>query len=289
MTVPFLHVREHWTRSRAPDRPMVIYSELPRGDSPVVVRSQVVMYVLEGTERYEIGGRSHVVRAGEFLFVDAGATARVVIPDSGPTRGLCVYLPSGDTASPPAESDPEIDRGFHMPAIPSPLSHMLDLAGRRIARDGPLDSLTSAALMRHTMDGFAALEARLSSETMRVDAARPSTRRDILQRLYRARAWLHDHADGPVALTRVAAMAGMSQFHFARSFRAVFGMPPGRYHAELRIARAWAALHAGHLSVAEAARRFGFAEASSFSRAFHRVAGVSPGVATRLIPPRARF
>ena len=56
-----------------------------------------------------------------------------------------------------------------------------------------------------------------------LDAAKPSTRRDILQRLERARAHLHAHLDRNVALGELASVARLSRFHLARYFKRAFG------------------------------------------------------------------
>lgn len=283
MRDPFYHVCQHWTESRGLDRGCVVLSELPRGDSPVTVRTRSIKYVIEGTERYDIDGRTHVVRAGEFLFVDAGVEARAVLPDPGVTRGLCIYFEPSETmpAMPLTEGDPDIPRVFHMSSSFMPFGRALQRAGIRLAREKALAPPAATELIRQTMVEFGGLESNLALELMRIDAAKPSTRRDILQRVYRARAYLHDHVDRVIPLGRLAAIAGMSQFHLARSFRAVFGLPPGQYHAELRIRLAEKALRSGRMSIAEAAQYFGFAEASSFSRAFVRVAGITPGDASR--------
>lgn len=286
MDGPFIHVTEHWTQSRGLGRGAVVFSELPRGDSPVTVNTRSIKYVIEGVERYEIDGRTYVVRPGEFLFVDAGVSARAVLPEPGITRGLCLYL-QPDEAAPamaPVDPDPDVPRAFHMSSAAVPFGRTLQRVARMLAREGRIAAEMAELLIRQTTREFGDLHSNLSLELMRIDAAKPATRRDILQRVYRARAYLHDHVDRAIPLARLAAIAGMSQFHLARSFRAVFGVPPGQYHAEFRIRLADQALRSGRMTIVEAAQQFGFAEASSFSRAFLRVAGITPGEASRNRP-----
>jgi hypothetical protein len=76
MVGPFHHVDRHWTEARALGQSAVVFSELPRGDSPVTVATRSIKFVIEGTERYEFDGRSHVVKPGEFLIVEAGVAGR---------------------------------------------------------------------------------------------------------------------------------------------------------------------------------------------------------------------
>lgn len=109
-----------------------------------------------------------------------------------------------------------------------------------------------------------------------LDAAKPSTRRDILQRLERARAHLHDHLDRGVALAELALVARLSRFHLARYFKRAFGTAPVAYHRALRLERAARFLSAGHGSVAQAAELIGYSDAVALSHAFRKHFGVPP-------------
>jgi AraC family transcriptional regulator len=77
-------------------------------------------------------------------------------------------------------------------------------------------------------------------------------------------------------LADMARLARLSPFHFARAFKQSFGMPPHRYHVTRRIARAKDLLAESGNSVTDIARELGFAQTSSFSSTFRRVAGASP-------------
>ena len=57
------------------------------------------------------------------------------------------------------------------------------------------------------------------------------------QPLLRARDFLHDHFAYSVSLDEIAAIAGLSRFHFLKAFTAQFGLPPHTYQIHLRIER----------------------------------------------------
>jgi len=75
----------------------------------------------------------------------------------------------------------------------------------------------------------------------------------LLRRLLRAR----DRIDGAPheawPVQRLAAVSGVSEAHFARSFRDAFGTPPHRYLLTRRIERAKAMLRDTDLSITEIA------------------------------------
>jgi len=87
-------------------------------------------------------------------------------------------------------------------------------------------------------------------------------------------------AGHPVA--GIAASMGMSYLQFHRKFKAVAGLPPKEYHAQVRHSRAEALLLGDRLSIKEIAAQLGFHSAAHFSVEFKKRAGRSPSDWMRL-------
>src|SRR5512145_3145301 len=83
------------------------------------------------------------------------------------------------------------------------------------------------------------------------------------------------HEEWPVR--RLARVSGVSEAHFARSFKQAFGLPPHRYLLTRRIERAKALLRDTDLSITEIASRTGWGSLGTFGRTFRDVTGESPG------------
>lgn len=83
------------------------------------------------------------------------------------------------------------------------------------------------------------------------------------------------HEQWPV--DRLASVSGVSQAHFARSFKEAFGVPPHRYLLTRRIERAKAMLRDTDLSITEIAFHTGWDSLGTFGRTFKDVTGESPG------------
>jgi AraC-like DNA-binding protein len=100
----------------------------------------------------------------------------------------------------------------------------------------------------------------------------------LLAHLRRARDHLDRHYDEAIDLDRLAAVAGVSKYHFARCFEATYGLTPMRYLTRRRIERAQDLLRGANLTVTEICTAVGFASLGSFSARFTQLVGESPTV-----------
>ena len=99
----------------------------------------------------------------------------------------------------------------------------------------------------------------------------------LLRRLLRAKDRMDaaSHEEWPVP--RLARVSGVSEAHFARSFKEAFGLPPHRYLLTRRIERAKALLRDTELSITEIAFETGWNSLGTFGRIFRDITGESPG------------
>lgn len=100
---------------------------------------------------------------------------------------------------------------------------------------------------------------------------------ELLRRLLRAKDRMDaaSHEEWPVR--RLASVSGVSEAHFARSFKQAFGVPPHRYLLTRRVERATALLRDTDKPVTEIAFETGWNSLGTFGRTFRDVTGESPG------------
>jgi AraC-like DNA-binding protein len=98
----------------------------------------------------------------------------------------------------------------------------------------------------------------------------------LLAHLRRARDHIDRNYRQPLDLDGLARVAGVSKYHFARSFEAAYGETPIRYLTRRRIERAQDLLRVANLTVTEVCMAVGFASLGSFSARFSRLVGESP-------------
>jgi transcriptional regulator GlxA family with amidase domain len=98
----------------------------------------------------------------------------------------------------------------------------------------------------------------------------------LLRRLLRAKDRMDaaSHEEWPVM--RLAGVSGVSEAHFARSFKDAFGVPPHRYLLTRRIERAKALLRDTDLPIIEIAFATGWNSLGTFGRIFRDITGESP-------------
>ena len=92
-----------------------------------------------------------------------------------------------------------------------------------------------------------------------------------------ALALIHQDPGQPWTVGRLASAVAMSRSSFAPRFLAAVGESPMRYVARSRMLRAAQLLDADRVSVSEAMQRVGYESESSFSKAFQRFLGCTPG------------
>jgi AraC-like DNA-binding protein len=80
----------------------------------------------------------------------------------------------------------------------------------------------------------------------------------------------------PISPAELAAWSRLPPARFARLIKKFFGLTPSQYITKARIAAATSLLRETDRTVADIATACGFADHSSFTRAFRKVAGISP-------------
>jgi AraC-like DNA-binding protein len=177
----------------------------------------------------------------------------------------------------------------HVPPLPGLLPLLATAEAAREAED-------TAELEALALRLAGAVAATLAGSAQAAASPNPRDARRISDAIRRIEAEAHE----PLALAELAREAGMSAYHFLRTFRQVTGLPPHQYVLRTRLNRAAVRLRASDDPVSAIAFDAGFGDLSTFNRRFRRVMGCSPGayraggcgmlkiaaISTELIPGR---
>ena len=88
--------------------------------------------------------------------------------------------------------------------------------------------------------------------------------------------YIQDHLQDSLNLASISRAAGLSEFHFARLFKAATGVTPFQFVTHVRMARAKELLRKTRLPISEIAERVGYQKPGHFSDRFRAVSGCGP-------------
>ncbi|WP_293195812.1 MULTISPECIES: helix-turn-helix domain-containing protein [unclassified Microcoleus] len=88
--------------------------------------------------------------------------------------------------------------------------------------------------------------------------------------------YINEHLSQDIKLADLAALLGMSQFHFSHMFKVAVGIAPYQYLLQQRIERAKELLQQKERSIAEIALECGFNSHSHLSKQFRQLTGMTP-------------
>lgn len=246
-------------------------------------------------------GKRATLGAGDFVIVPHGrahvladrperpVTVREAIPGPGaPQRGP-LQVGSSDTG------ETILMCGYFRYAAGSPLALITHLPDLLVARDAdsayvePVSAIAKSELDRQRPGADLVLD-RLT-EILFVRAVGDWASRAILsdgvlsaladERLQRVIAAIHDSPLEPWTVESLARLAGQSRTAFATAFRSATGFSPIDYLSQWRIELARRFLAETNLALSEIAQRTGYADPNTLTRAFTRVAGLSPSAFRR--------
>lgn len=96
------------------------------------------------------------------------------------------------------------------------------------------------------------------------------------RRLSRVLDYIEVNLEGDLSVARLASVACLSQFHFARAFKAAVGRPPHRHVSARRLERAKELLSDADRALVDIALTLRFSCHANFTRAFRHATGQTP-------------
>ena len=111
-----------------------------------------------------------------------------------------------------------------------------------------------------------------------IKLTKSSTRKEVLQRLQRAKEYMDTNFLKIKEIREVADHCGMSEYHFFRRFKEVYKKTPYQYITEQKMHLAKYLLKGSRHSISEIALSCNFPDVFTFSKAFKKFYGVPPSL-----------
>ena len=219
-------------------------------------------YVEWGGTTYGVGTRQLEVGVGQAGVVPAWSEHRTTLLEG--TRAGSVWLDPTMVAGVATAMGRRPPRDVRILPRAGRVARLLSLMRLEVGEAGPGRALAVEALA----------EALLVEVLRQETGEDPTTSGDA--RVMRAIQRIEAEYASALTIDSLARTAGMSRFHFGRTFRTETGKSPYAYLIAVRIARAAELLTRGHHGVSEAAFAVGFGDLSRFGRTFRAQMGETP-------------
>lgn len=272
-----------WTRENT-----LLCGETRHAEYPRVMHPLSIKMAWGGREVYRLHRREIHVREGTHLVLNDGDEYGSTLSSQTPATSLSIFLRRGLADEVVAARRLGLDKTMQQAADAGASAafspHLRGDDGHVAPRMRFIhDSVMAGERSQEWLDEQAVLlvgdlvrAEHLSFETtLRLPAAKASTRVELARRLRLAADYIESHYETPLPVETLARVACMSSFHFVRYFALLHGATPHAYVVRCRAAAARRMLAEGADNHRRIAERCGFGSRSSLYRA---LAGRSPAV-----------
>lgn len=243
-------------------------------DSPFEEQHNTVAVaaVLNGTFTYRTAEGRNLLSPGSILLGNQGRCFQCAHEHGTGDRCLSFHF-SADFWEEIATATPGAHRGkFGVSSLPPTPALLPMVTMLESARD-----LGHPALEEIALD-FAGTALRLSAHAGPDRRShRASEERHISDAVRCIEMAAHELEGDRLALATLASDAGMSRYHFLRTFRRVVGMTPHQYVLHVRMHKAAVLLQTTDAALTTVALEAGFNDLSTFVRRFRQIMGAPPG------------
>ncbi len=267
---------------RTDERRRALFYLIARGSALLEVRGEKAVTLIAGDLVFLPHGSAHVLR-------DSKSTTPQQVCDGKHRQESSISRKIGGTGA-----ETSIVAGFfelgreRVPALLERMPNVVSLAQGKPSADPWMAATVQMVLAESASPGPAsAIILQRLADVLFVQALRsltvtaPCKGKGLAAladpAIHRALTLMHANVEAPWTVNELASRVALSRSGFAARFSELVGEPPLQYLARWRIARAAELLRETDEGVAQIASRVGYESVPSFSKAFRRMQGRSPG------------
>jgi AraC-like DNA-binding protein len=246
-----------------------------------------VKYVASGEEIYYANDKKYKVNAGEYIIGNEFTKSIVQIDHKEIVQGLCIDI-SSEIISEVAEfhdvNGTELkefilsDQFFvnRYDVKNTSLGYSLNEINQQIINGLFSNDLQHSELFYSLAESIITDQRFVFDHLSKLYFKKNVTNEEIFRAILQAKLLIDENITDNLSLEKIARQIGISKYHFIRVFKAAFGISPYQYQKRKRLELAKLDLLKGN-EILFTAIRFGFPDASTFTKAFKQQFGLTPG------------
>lgn len=269
----------------------LVYSKLTSFYKPIKAEGVSIKYVMAGEEHYYLNKKRFSIRGNECFISNQPLEGNTHIDSKTEVRGACLNISFNLIKEIEASlADTKYFEGasfFSDSILKEDVFEVFQLNSNNLSQK--IASLKAAKYshpyeigLRYDSLFFDIGEALVLDQApklrylQKIQTVKSETKREILKRLL----WAKEHIDAfyfqDLQVKDLARIATMSEFHFSRMFKMVFGYSPYQYQIKLRMEKAKFGIENKDMMIQEIAQEVGYADIYVFSKAFKKFYGAFP-------------
>jgi AraC family transcriptional regulator len=275
------------------DQNIVDFSALKEYYGSVQSEGFSVKYVIEGIERYDLNGQKYPIESGKYLLSNNIQEGHVEIKSPKQVKGICINITP--------EMIAEVVATMRRPDTPCSDVALGHYFTSSLFFDNQYDAtqthLGRALLeMSHTMlhnrdwqkgglnielfyiltEKIIADQIPIFKQLQSIPSLKSETKKDLLRRVSKGKEFIDTAFLKPLTIEQVSKEVTMSEYHFFRLFKSIYGISPHQYILKKRLEYGQNILKQDRIAVSVAAYDAGFADIHAFSKAFKKHFGYAP-------------
>jgi len=271
------------------DSDMIYYSELQEWYTTNAFRSFSLKFVIDECIYYKVDGKEHAVKANTYM--TACKYSDVQAYNKLPIKSICIDICPQTVAetftvltSKNEDFDSYLSGYFKHPEFFESIHSVYNTSiGIRLLQLRSL--IQSGTAITVNKEWFLDLSERIIYQEYsnylalkEITSVKPSTKKEILQRLHVAKEYMDANFLQIAEIKEVADHCNMSEYHFFRRFKEVYKKTPYQYLTENKMQLAKTLLLEKNHTISDVAVLCSYPDVFTFSKAFKKFYGIPPSL-----------
>ncbi|MFT3679282.1 MAG: AraC family transcriptional regulator [Ferruginibacter sp.] len=266
-------------------------SSLSEFSRPVKGAGFAIKFVTTGSERYTVNKQQYHIAANSYLLLNGEHDVIVDIESKKNVRGICINISTNyieqavasfirpDTAFPDTGlasffyTDQFLEN--HYQAARTLLGSKMETISKKIQDKTFSATDINTDLFLELAENLVSDQAGVFKQLQTIPAIKTATKKELYRRLLKAKEFIDTNYTFRLTTEQIAKEAMISEYHFFRLFKKVFGKSPHQYILQKRLHAACTPLRDKE-KIAEVALNCGFTDVYTFSKAFKKHFGIPP-------------